>query len=129
MFKNAKAFSSFSVDDLAKAKEFYRKTLGIEVEEETKMHILYLHLAHGGRVMVYPKSKGHTPATFTVLNFIVADIDNAVEQLSKKGVKFEQYDNEYIKTDKKGISRMPHGPSMAWFQDPAGNILSVLQEK
>ncbi len=129
MFKDAKAFSSFSVDDLKKAREFYAKTLGVEVSEDTKMHILYLHLANGGRIMIYPKGNGHKPATFTVLNFIVENIDNAVDKLLKKGVKFEHYKQEYIKTDKKGISRMPKGPSIAWFKDPAGNIIGVLQEK
>ncbi len=130
MFKDTKAFSSFSVNDLAKAKEFYSTTLGLEVTEEP-MGLLGLALATGGKVMIYPKPN-HTPATFTVLNFPVDNIDTVVDELSKRGVLFESYDTEYIKTDKKGIARgksSGQGPDIAWFKDPAGNILSVLQEK
>jgi|SRR3989344_1051938 len=132
MFKDSKAFSSFSVDDLEKAKEFYGETLGLEVMEDRGMDLLHLKLTGGSQVMIYPKGSEHTPATFTILNFIVDDIEIAVDGLAEKGVEFEQYDNEYMKTNEKGISRGDgqNGPiGMAWFKDPAGNILSVLQEK
>ena len=126
LFKDSPAFSSFSTNNLAKTKEFYSTVLGLEVIEDTTMRIVHLHLATGGRVMIYPKDN-HVPATFTVLNFPVADIEQAVDALSKKGVKFEQYTGD-LQTDEKGISRNG-GMSMAWFQDPAGNILSLLEEK
>ena len=132
MFKDAKAFSSFSVDDLEKAKEFYGKTLGLEVGEYKDMGLLHIRLATGGLVMIYPKGSEHTPATYTVLNFPVESIDQAVDELAKKGVEFEHYEIEYIKTDEKGISRSDgkNGPvGMAWFKDPAGNILAVLQDE
>jgi catechol 2,3-dioxygenase-like lactoylglutathione lyase family enzyme len=127
MFKETQAFSSFSVNDLAKAKEFYGQTLGLEVVEETAMGLLSLHLATGGEVMIYPKAD-HTPATFTVLNFPVDQIDAAVDELTRRGVRFETYDTPEIKTDAKGIARggPQAGPQIAWFKDPAGNILSVL---
>jgi catechol 2,3-dioxygenase-like lactoylglutathione lyase family enzyme len=122
MFKDVEAFSGFSVDDLGKAKEFYGKTLGLEVSESHGL--LTLHLAGGGRVIVYPKPN-HVPATFTILNFPVSDVEKAVDSLTGRGVAFEQYEGE-IKTDAKGISRA-RGPKIAWFKDPAGNILSVLE--
>jgi len=125
MFKNAKAFSSFSVNDLQKAKEFYGQTLGLEVAEMPEG--LELHLAGGGRIFLYPKPN-HTPATFTVLNFLVDNIEQGVDKLSQLGVQFEHYDQGDLKTDEKGIARGP-GPNIAWFKDPAGNILSVLEEK
>ena len=128
MLKDTPVFSSYSVDDLGKAKEFYEETLGLDVKEDKEMQILNLDLK-GGEVMVYPKGEGHKAANFTVLNFVVENIEHVVDQLSEKGVELEQYDNEYVKTDEKGISRMPEGPSMAWFKDPAGNILGILQEK
>jgi predicted enzyme related to lactoylglutathione lyase len=127
MFKNTKAFSSFSVNDLKKAKEFYGNTLGLEISEFGMGHI-GLQIAGGSQIMVYPKAN-HTPATFTVLNFPVADIDEAVDQLAKLGIRFEQYDQPGIKTDAKGISRGNGGPNIAWFKDPAGNILSVLEDE
>lgn len=124
MFKNAKAFSGFSTDDINKAKEFYGDTLGVEVEVQPEG--LGLHLAGGGEVFIYPK-ENHEPATFTVLNFPVDDIDTAVDELTAKGIEFEQYDGE-IETDEKGIARgNESGPAIAWFKDPAGNILSVLK--
>jgi catechol 2,3-dioxygenase-like lactoylglutathione lyase family enzyme len=129
VFRKTKAFSGFSVDDLSRAKDFYATTLGLEVTEDKKMSILTLRLATGGRVIVYPKGPGHTPATYTVLNFPVADIDKAVDELGSRGVRFERYDG--FKHDPKGVVRAgPEnpGPSIAWFKDPAGNILSVLQE-
>jgi catechol 2,3-dioxygenase-like lactoylglutathione lyase family enzyme len=127
MFKNTKAFSGFSTDDLQKAKEFYSKTLGLEVSETAEG--LGLHIAGGGRVFIYPKPN-HVPATFTVLNFPVNDIDKAVDKLAGLGVQFESYEGE-MKTDEKGIFRgaaSGKGPNIAWFKDPAGNILSVLEE-
>jgi len=125
MFKNTKAFSGFSVDDLQMAQEFYGQTLGLDV---TKEHgLLFLHIASGGKVLVYPKPK-HTPATYTILNFPVDDIEQAVDELAKRGVQFEHYDQKELKTDEKGIYR-GEGPLIAWFKDPAGNILSVLEEK
>jgi predicted enzyme related to lactoylglutathione lyase len=127
MLKNAPSFHSFSVKDLSAAKQFYAKTLGLEIEEaeESGYPMLNLHLGKGGDVVLYPKPD-HQPATYTVLNFKVRDIDKEVDELTRKGVKFEQYTGE-IKTDAKGISRNA-GPQIAWFKDPAGNILSVLQE-
>lgn len=123
MFKNNHAFSGFSVNDIPKAKEFYSKTLGLDVTEENGM--LSLKIANGSNVLVYPKPN-HEPATFTVLNFPVDDIDAAVDQLTSKGVRFEQYTGD-IQTDAKGIARGSEGPQIAWFKDPAGNIFSVLE--
>ena len=121
MFEHTKAFSGFSVDDIPAAHAFYADTLGIRVTEEHGM--LTLHLAGGDRpTLVYPK-KDHTPAAFTILNFPVADIESAVDELAAKGVTFERYPN----VDAKGIFREV-GPPIAWFKDPAGNILSVLQD-
>ncbi len=127
MFKPTKAFSSFSVSDIQKAKEFYSQTLGLEVTESKEG--LNLHLAGGQEVFVYPKPN-HAPATFTVLNFKVTSIDEAVDDLITKGILFEKYEEEYMKTDEKGIVRgNEYGPSIAWFKDPAGNFLSVIEEK
>ncbi len=127
MFKNTKAFSSFSVKDLQKAKEFYSKTLGLEVKDNP-MGIMELQISGSSNIMVYPKPD-HEAATFTVLNFSVDDIEKSVDELIAKGIVFEQYDEDELKTDKKGISSNPNGPKIAWFKDPAGNILSVLQQK
>ena len=126
MFKDTKAFSGFSVDDIPKAKTFYSEKLGLNVTEEYGM--LTLHLASGGHILVYPKGGAHTPATYTILNFPVDNIDKAVDDLTKSGVKFEIYDEADLKTDAKGIARGEGGPPIAWFKDPAGNILSVLEE-
>ena len=125
MFKHAKAFSSFSVNDIQKAKEFYGKTLGLNVTDNP-MGLIELNIS-GNNIMVYPKPN-HDPATFTILNFPVDDVEKAVDELTAKGVVFEQYGGE-IKTNEKGISMSPAGPKIAWFKDPAGNILSVLQER
>ena len=125
MFKDTKAFSSFSSDDLEKAREFYGGMLGLEVAE-LDMGVLEVRINGGNNIIVYPKPD-HVPATFTVLNFPVNDIEEAVDTLAKKGVRFEQYGGE-IETDKKGICRSSEGPKIAWFKDPAGNILSVLEE-
>lgn len=124
MFQKTNAFNSFSVNDIQKAKEFYGQTLGLKVTEMNGF--LNLHIAGGSPIIVYPKPH-HTPASFTILNFPVDNINNAVEELTKRGVKFEIYNDEYIKTDSKGIFR-GGGPVIAWFKDPAGNILSVLEE-
>ena len=124
MMGQSKAFSGFSVNDIQKAKDFYGKTLGLKVSEEHGM--LKLHLGGGATVLAYPKPN-HSPASFTILNFPVADVEKAVDELTKRGVRFEIYDLPGLKTDKKGIAR-GSGPTIAWFKDPAGNILSVLSE-
>jgi catechol 2,3-dioxygenase-like lactoylglutathione lyase family enzyme len=124
LFKDAKAFSTFSVNDLEKAKEFYGETLGLKVTEREEG--LELNLAGGNSVFLYPKPN-HTPASFTVLNFPVKDIDEAVDEITTLGLRLEKYDLPDLKTDKKGIMR-GNGPQIAWFKDPAGNILSVIQE-
>jgi predicted enzyme related to lactoylglutathione lyase len=123
MLEASKAFSGFSANDIGKAKEFYGETLGLKVSESHGL--LTLHLAGGNNVLIYPKPN-HVPATSTVLNFPVNDVDQAVDQLTKRGVHFEIYDLPEIKTDKKGIMR-GNGPTIAWFKDSAGNILSVLE--
>ena len=124
MLKESNAFSGFSVNDIGKAKEFYGRTLGLEVSESNGL--LKLKLAGGTSVVIYPKPN-HSPATFTILNFLVDDVEKAVEELTERGVRFEIYDQPGLKTDEKGISRNG-GPVIAWFQDPAGNILSVLEK-
>ncbi|MGI8892541.1 MAG: VOC family protein [Bacteroidia bacterium] len=127
MLKNNKTFSSFSVDDAEKAKEFYSNTLGLQVSPIPEMQgLLEIKLAAGNTVMLYEKSD-HTPAAFTVLNFVVDDLEQTVDELVKRGAKFEIYDHPEYGTDKKGISRGE--PKIAWFKDPAGNILSILKEK
>jgi predicted enzyme related to lactoylglutathione lyase len=120
MLKNSKAFSGFSVNDIAKAKAFYGDTLGLDVSDG-EMGTLEIKLGSGANVLAYPKPD-HTPATFTILNFPVDSVDQAVAELTKRGVKFEHYPN----TDDKGIAR-GEGPTIAWFKDPAGNFLSVLE--
>jgi predicted enzyme related to lactoylglutathione lyase len=125
MFRNTKAFSGFSVDDIAKARKFYGETLDLKVTTG-EMGILSLHVADGHPILVYPKVD-HEPATFTILNFPVGDIEVAVDELVRRGVVFEQYEGE-LQTDAKGIFR-GGGPLIAWFKDPAGNILSVLQQE
>ncbi|MEU2117424.1 VOC family protein [Streptomyces sp. NPDC016459] len=127
MFGETSAFSGFSVDDLDAARRFYGKTLGLTVEEEGEgdMRMLFLTLAGGTRIFVYPKDD-HTPATFTILNFEVDDIDGAVDELTGRGVTLERYPD--FETDDKGVMRVEGGPAIAWFTDPAGNVLSVLQD-
>jgi catechol 2,3-dioxygenase-like lactoylglutathione lyase family enzyme len=120
MFSDTKAFSGFSVDDIPAAKRFYGEVLGLRVEEANGM--LTLKIAGDRDTLVYPKPD-HTPATFTILNFPVPDIERAVADLAARGVEFEHYEH----TDEQGIMR-GYGPLIAWFRDPAGNILSVLQE-
>jgi catechol 2,3-dioxygenase-like lactoylglutathione lyase family enzyme len=124
MLKHSKAFSGFSVDDLQKAKKFYAEVLGLDVKDNP-MGLIELHIEGSNRILVYPKPD-HEPATFTILNFPVDNIDKAVDELISKGIKFEQYEGE-LKTDVKGMSRNPQGPKIAWFKDPAGNILSVIE--
>ncbi|MEU1720022.1 VOC family protein [Nonomuraea sp. NPDC005692] len=122
MFGKTKAFSGFSVDDLAAAKAFYGDTLGLEVSESNGL--LTLHITGGTDILVYPKPD-HVPATFTILNFPVEDIEQTVDALAVRGVQFQRY--EHLKTDERGIFR-GGGPLIAWFTDPAGNVLSVLQD-
>lgn len=126
MFTNTKAFSGFSVDSIEKAKQFYGQVLQLKISEKM-MGLIELNIAGGTNIIIYPKPN-HTPATFTILNFPVDNIDKAVEELKKRGVVFEQYDYENLKTDSNGISRSA-GHAVAWFKDPAGNILSVIEEK
>ena len=124
MFKTIKAFSGFSVNDIPSAKAFYGETLGLELTEANGM--LNLHIAGGVTILIYPKPN-HVPASYTILNFPVKDIDKIVDELSNRGVQFEHYAGE-ITTDAKGILRSNgRGPNIAWFKDPAGNILSVLE--
>lgn len=129
MFKNTKAFSGFSVNDLQRAKEFYGQTLGLEVVQgdEGEMGLLELHIAGGNPILVYPKAD-HTPATFTILNFPVENVDKAVDDLVARGVRFDEF--KEFGTDDKGIFRgadRGEGPNIAWFKDPAGNVLSVIE--
>jgi catechol 2,3-dioxygenase-like lactoylglutathione lyase family enzyme len=124
MFTNTKAYSGFAVDDLGKAREFYGEILGLELSVESEENgLIALHLAGGRDTLVYLKPD-FAPATYTILNFEVDDIDEAVDGLSARGVNFERYDG--FEQDDKGINRTA-GPAIAWFKDPAGNILSVLQ--
>ena len=124
MLRQSKAFSSFSANDIPAAKRFYAETLALNVCEV--MDGLSLDLAGGGQVFVYPKDD-HVPATFTVLNFPVDDVEATVDRLTSAGVRFERYEGE-LQTDEKGVYRGGEGrPTIAWFTDPAGNILSVLE--
>jgi catechol 2,3-dioxygenase-like lactoylglutathione lyase family enzyme len=124
MFKETQAFSGFSVNDIPRAKQFYGETLGLNVSEEYGM--LQLQLATGATVLVYPKET-HEPASFTILNFPVPDVEEAVDRLTAAGVPFEHYEGGDLQTDEKGIFR-GEGPTIAWFRDPAGNIISVLEQ-
>lgn len=126
MFEESKAFSGFSTDNLAEAKTFYQDILGLKVKEFDEMGgMLELQLATGGKVLIYSKGEDHKPASYTVLNFPVDDVEKAVDSLLEKGVTFEKY--EGFDQDEKGIAR-GIGPLIAWFTDPAGNILSVLED-
>lgn len=124
VFKNTKAFSSFSVNDLEKAREFYGQTLGLEVSESEEG--LSLHLKGDNEIFIYPKPD-HTPATFTILNFAVDNVDQTVDDLTQLGVHFQIYNEGELKTDDKGVFRGK--PKIAWFKDPAGNFLSILEMK
>lgn len=127
MLKQSDAFSGFSVNDLEQARWFYQEILGLEVRDNP-MGLIELHIKSGSKILIYPKPD-HTPASFTVLNFPVADIDSVVDELAHKGVAFEQYTGE-IKTDARGIHSSPaEGLKIAWFKDPAGNILSLIEER
>jgi catechol 2,3-dioxygenase-like lactoylglutathione lyase family enzyme len=123
MFGNTKAYSGFAVDDLRRARDFYEGTLGLEVSGDGDL--ITLHLAGDRDTIVYAKPD-FTPATYTILNFPVEDIDAAVDELTARGVRFERYDG--IDQDDRGISRGDLGPQIAWFTDPAGNIFSVISE-
>jgi catechol 2,3-dioxygenase-like lactoylglutathione lyase family enzyme len=124
MLNISKAFSSFSVNDIQKAKEFYGKTLGLELASGPE-GTLVVPLSGDTKALMYPKPN-HEPANFTVLNFPVESVEKAVDELSRRGVRFEVYNEPNLKTDTRGISR-GNGPTIAWFKDPAGNILSVLE--
>lgn len=129
MFKDIPTFSGFSVNDLAVAKSFYVDTLGLEVADETMG--LTVKLGGGGTVFIYDKPD-HVPATFTILNFVVTDIDKTINELDQKGITMERYDAMPAPQDEKGVLRglaASMGPDIAWFKDPAGNVLSVLQDK
>ncbi|REL24014.1 VOC family protein [Rhodohalobacter sp. SW132] len=123
-------FSSFSVDELPKAWKFYQETLGLGVEESGDMG-LSIRLKDNHRVFIYPKAE-HQPATFTVLNFVVNDIDEVMKSMKQHGVQFEHYQNEHLPQDEQGVLRGLQenmGPDIAWFKDPAGNVLAIVQEK
>ncbi len=124
MLANSKAFSGFAVDDLENARAFYADTLGLKVEPMEGAPLMTLHLAGDRPTLIYAKPD-HTPADYTILNFPVEDIDAAVEELGARGVKFERYDG--MPQDDKGVMR-EQGPPIAWFKDPAGNVLSVLEQ-
>jgi catechol 2,3-dioxygenase-like lactoylglutathione lyase family enzyme len=126
MFANTKAYSGFAVDDIQKAREFYGETLGLKTSVLDEEHgLMSLHLAGDRDTLVYQQPDA-TPASYTILNFPVDDIDKVVDELAARGVRFERYDG--FEQDEKGVSR-GNGPDIAWFKDPAGNVLSVLQEK
>lgn len=123
------SFSGLSVNNIDQAREFYTKTLGLTAGDETMG--LQFHLPGGGQLFIYDKGESHRPATFTVLNFVVENIDTAVDELVSRGVQFERYDGMPAPQDEKGILRglnANQGPDIAWFKDPAGNILAVLQD-
>jgi catechol 2,3-dioxygenase-like lactoylglutathione lyase family enzyme len=124
MFEQTKAFSTFSVDDVPRAKEFYGQTLGLRVTEQDGL--LTLHVVGNRDIVVYPKGD-HTPASFTILNFPVDDVEATVDALTERGVVFERYEGSDNETDEKGIFR-GGGPLIAWFKDPAGNVLSVIED-
>jgi len=129
MFKDTQAFSSYSVNNVEKAKNFYSKILGLEVSDVPGMNgLLKLNIKNSNDIMLYSKPN-HTPASFTVLNFPVDDVEKTVDDLTKKGVKFEIYNEPNLKTNEKGIAEGGGGPKIAWFKDPAGNILSILEAK
>jgi catechol 2,3-dioxygenase-like lactoylglutathione lyase family enzyme len=123
MFTDSKAFSGFSVDDLDRSRQFYGGTLGLRISDGQMKGLMTLHLGSGHDVLVYEKSN-HAPATYTMLNFLVDDIDRAVDELVSRGVRFERYPD--LDADDRGIFRGA-GPPIAWFTDPAGNILAVLE--
>ena len=125
MFTQTQAFSGFSVDDIERAREFYGDTLGLEVEELPPHGLLRLRIEGGNPTLVYPK-EDHEPASFTILNFPVADVEGTVAALRERGVEFERYEGTPMETDEQGVFR-GGGPLIAWFKDPAGNVLSVVE--
>jgi len=125
--RDTRAFSSFSVDDPEKARRFYGQTLGLDIRDAQMDGLLELHLDGGPPVMIYPKGKEHEPASFTVLNFQVSNIDTTVDELNRSGIQMERYNLGGGTGDAKGIHRDDQGPPIAWFKDPAGNVLSVLE--
>lgn len=128
MLADSKAFGGFSVNDIAKAKEFYGNILGLKIYDDADMPgILHLEILGNNAIVIYPKPN-HVPATFTILNFPVKDVENTVDELSERGVKFIVYNEEHFKTNEKGIFTAG-GPVIAWFNDPAGNILSIIEQK
>lgn len=126
MIQRDRIFSGFSAEDTDEAYFFYKNVLGLDVEKGN-MSVLTITVNQGMKIIIYPK-QDHVPATFTVLNIPVTDIDDAVDELAKKGVSFLQYDMPYIKTDSKGIARNTDGPTLAWFTDPSENIIALIQE-
>ena len=128
MLKDSKAFSGFSVDDIDAAKTFYKEVLGLQVETNEDMGGMLTIRINGNsnNILVYPKPN-HQPATYTILNFPVNDVEATVKELTARGVKFEIYDSEYLKTDEHGISKGNGGPTIAWFKDPAGNFISLIE--
>lgn len=128
MLKDSKAFSGFSVNDIDAAKAFYGETLGLQVDKNEQMGgMLTIHInGNNNNILVYPKPN-HQAATYTILNFPVKDVEATVKELTARGVKFEIYDSEYLKTDEHGVSKGNGGPTIAWFKDPAGNFLSVIE--
>ncbi|AEA42484.1 VOC family protein [Fluviicola taffensis] len=126
MIQREKLFCGFSAFDTDEAYFFYKNVLGLEIEKDD-MSVLTITINAGMKIIIYPK-QNHVPATYTILNIPVTDIDDAVEELAKKGVSFLKYDMGYIKTDPKGIARNANGPTLAWFTDPSGNILALIQE-
>ena len=128
MFKDTKAFSSFSVDNLEKAEQFYVELLQLGISVHKEMGLFQLHTNGGNDIVVYEKPN-HVPATFTILNFPVQDVETSVKELKNLGITFENYDMPDLKTDADNISRDNGGPTVAWFKDPAGNILSLMESK
>lgn len=126
MILRDKIFSGFAAENTDEAYFFYKNVLGLDVEKG-EMSVLTVKINEGTNIIIYPK-QDHVPATYTILNIPVTDMEDAVEELNKKGVSFLHYDLPYIKTDEKGIARIENGPVHAWFTDPSGNILSLIQE-
>ena len=128
MFKDTKAFSSFSVDNLEKAEQFYGELLQLGISVHKEMGLFQLQINGGNDIVVYEKPN-HVPATFTILNFPVQDVETSVKELKNLGITFENYDMPDLKTDADNISRGNGGPAVAWFKDPAGNILSLMESE
>lgn len=128
MLKDSKAFSGFSVNDIEAAFQFYSETLGLQVDKIEDMGgMLTIHINDNNNSILVYRKQDHQPATYTILNFPVKDVEGTVKELTARGVKFEIYDNEYLKTDEHGVAKGNGGPTIAWFKDPAGNFLSVIE--